>query len=459
MLASINPYNGVLLKEYALHTSTEINAILEQAEISFSNFKNTPFETKAAYFLNCAEQLRIQKLDLATLITLEMGKPIQEAIAEVEKCAQVCEYYADNAEDFLSDEIIASDAGSSFVSYEPLGVILAIMPWNFPLWQVFRFAAPTLMAGNVAILKHASNVPQCAEAIEKIFMESGFPKFVFSNIFCNSQHIPSIIENPIIKAVTITGSEKAGASVASFAGKNIKKCVLELGGNDAFIVLPDANLEHATNIAAKSRLSNAGQSCIASKRFIIHEEVYDNFLSMLGKKIDAYTTGDPMESTTQLSCLARPDLAKEVHAQVSQCIEQGATLIYGSNHYEDNSSLYKPVILGNVNSGVLAYHEEIFGPVFSTIKFKTIDEAIAIANDSKYGLGGSVWSKNINEATRIARKIDSGAVFINGLVKSDPRLPFGGIKNSGYGRELSLLGIMEFVNAKTIWVGEVVANS
>lgn len=452
MLISSNPYNGEILKQYPINTDIEIIEIIDATQNAYLNFRNTTFEDRAELFINCSENLRIQKLDLAKLITSEMGKPIEESIAEIEKCAQVCEYYADNAQGFLEDETIDSDASNSFISYEPLGVILAIMPWNFPFWQVFRFAAPTLMAGNAAILKHASNVPQCAKAIEDIFISSGFPSNVFSNIFCHSSQVEQIIANKNIKAITITGSEKAGASVAKFAGQNIKKTVLELGGNDAFIVLADADIDLATNIAVKSRLSNAGQSCIASKRFIIEAAVLDEFTNTLISKIKLIKSGNPIENTTQIGPLARPDLAKEVHLQVNNCIKNGAKLLYGTNEYIEDTAFYNPVVLGEVNASILAYHEEIFGPVFSIISVENEQEAIKIANDSTYGLGGSIWTKNTEKGIKLAKKIESGAVFINGLVKSDPRLPFGGIKNSGYGRELSLLGIMEFVNAKTIWV-------
>lgn len=452
MLFSINPYSGEVLTQFELHSTFEIDSKISNAQFAFEKFKQTTFAKRASLFKNCAENLRIQKLDLAKIITSEMGKPITESIAEIEKCAQVCEYYSENAEDFLSDESIDSDASNSFISYEPLGVILAIMPWNFPFWQVFRFAAPSLMAGNVAILKHASNVPQCAIAIEKLFIESGFMQGVLTNIFCESSNIEKLIAKHEIKAVTITGSEKAGISVAKNAGANLKKSVLELGGNDAFIVLADADIELATSVALKSRLSNAGQSCIAAKRFIIEEIILEPFLNCLIEKIKSFKTGNPIEYSTMLGPLARPDLAKEVHDQVNQCLKNGATLLFGTNEYKNGSAKYEPVILGNVSQDILAYHEEIFGPVFSIIKVKNEEEAIQIANDSKFGLGGSVWTKSSQKGIDIARKIESGAVFINGLVKSDPRLPFGGIKNSGYGRELSLLGIMEFVNAKTIWV-------
>ena len=452
MLVSTNPFNGEILKEYHFHSALEQDVLISTAQQVFSSFKNTSFEERARLFCDCAENLRIQKLDLAKLITAEMGKPIQEAIAEVEKCAQVCEYYADNAEDFLAEESIDSDAGISYVRYEPIGVVLAIMPWNFPFWQVFRFATPTIMAGNTVLLKHASNVPQCAEAIEKIFIDSGFPKGIFSNIFCKSEDVKNIISNTTIKAVTITGSEKAGASVAENAGKHLKKTVLELGGNDAFIVLADADLALAVTTAIKSRLSNAGQSCIAAKRFIIEASVMEKFTSLLIEKIKEIIIGNPIESTTQMATLARNDLAKEVHLQVSQCIKDGATLLYGNNSYIEGTANYAPVVLGNINKETLAYHEEIFGPVFSIIAVANETEAIAIANDSKFGLGASIWTSDHEKGMALAKEIEAGAVFINGLVKSDPRLPFGGIKNSGYGRELSLLGIMEFVNAKTVWV-------
>ena len=385
-------------------------------------------------------------------MTLEMGKPISQAEAEAEKCAWVCDYYADNAESILKEEFIQTDASESYVRFDPLGVVLAVMPWNFPFWQVFRFAAPALMAGNVGILKHASNVPMCAEAIENIFLEAGFPEGAFKNLVISSKPVKNIIDNPLVKAATLTGSENAGRNVAERSGKNLKKTVMELGGSDPFIILPDADLEKASSVAVTARMINNGQSCIAAKRFIITEAVYDEFLELFLSKMQAVKMGDPMNPETELGPLARKDLMLELDEQVKQSVEAGAEILTGGKPVDGKGYFYPPTVLVNIGKGSPAYEQELFGPVASVIKAKDEADAIRIANDTDFGLGASLWTNNIQHAKELAKEIESGSVFINGLVKSDPRLPFGGIKISGYGRELSHYGIKEFVNIKTVWI-------
>jgi succinate-semialdehyde dehydrogenase/glutarate-semialdehyde dehydrogenase len=381
-----------------------------------------------------------------------MGKPITQAIAEVEKCALVCEYYSDNAEKILKEEIIQTDASQSYVRFDPFGIVLAIMPWNFPFWQIFRFAAPALMAGNVALLKHASNVPMSALAIEEIFMEAGFPQNIFKTLLISSSLIKEIIDNPLIKAVTLTGSESAGKKVAQFCGSKLKKTVLELGGSDPFIVLDDANVDEAVKTAVTARLINNGQSCIAAKRFIVVGKIYHEFEKKFVEAMSKVKIGDPMNKETELGPIAREDLLNELDGQVKKSVEKGAKVLCGGKRIDRKGFYYEPTILSNLSKGMPAYDEEIFGPVASLIKARDEDDAIRIANDSVFGLGASLWTSNITKAKLLAGKIESGSVFINGMVKSDPRLPFGGIKNSGYGRELSHYGIKEFVNIKTVWI-------
>lgn len=400
---------------------------------------------------NAAVILRKNSDQYAGLMTEEMGKPITQAKAEVEKCAWCCEFYADNAEKFLEDEIVQTDASKSYIRFEPLGVILAVMPWNFPFWQVFRFAAPTLMAGNTAVLKHASNVSGCALAIEKIFEEAGFPKNVFRTLLVPSKNIESIIGNPNIAAVTITGSSSAGKSVASLSGKYLKKCVLELGGSDPFIVLDDVDVESCAVTAAGARIINTGQSCIAAKRFIVLEKIADQFEAAMVKKMESMVIGDPMDSKTEVGPMAREDLLLNLDKQVQDSIKKGAKLLIGGKRLNREGYFYAPTILSNVTKGMPAYDEEIFGPVASIIRVKDVEEAITVANDTIYGLGASVWTKDQKKGEEIAKQIQAGAVFVNGIVKSDPRLPFGGIKQSGFGRELGTYGIKEFVNVQAVW--------
>ena len=452
-IRSINPFNNELLKEFKEHSQKEIDAILVNSGKAFEAWKYSSFAERSSLMKRCSANLLENKTRIAGLISLEMGKPMGQSIAEVEKCAAACEFYAENAESFLKDEFIESDASKSLVSFEPLGCILAVMPWNFPLWQVFRFAAPALMAGNVALLKHSSNVPQCSLAIEQIFRESGFPENVFQTLLIGSSKVSYLIEHPVVKATTLTGSEKAGSEVAMIAGKNIKKSVLELGGSDCFIVLKDADLDKTAKVAVKSRMINTGQSCIAAKRFIVEEEVYDEFLQMMKENMETLKIGNPLDEATELGPIAREDLAVGLLKQVEESVKKGAKIFWGGGRPSQKGAFVNPVILTDVKPGIPAYEEEFFGPVAIVLKAKDEDDAIRIANDSKFGLGGSIWTKNSEKGVALARRVEAGAVFVNGMVKSDPRLPFGGIKKSGYGRELSYFGIREFVNIKTIWVG------
>jgi len=452
-MKSINPTLNSLIREYPEHSAEEAASIVVKTLQAGLKWKETSFAYRAGLFNALAALLRSDKERLARLMTEEMGKIIRESNAEIEKCATVCDYYAEHAESMLRDEIVPTDASRSMIVFQPLGVILAIMPWNFPFWQVFRFAAPSLMAGNTALLKHASNVPGCALAIEDLFIRAGFPANVFSTLMIPSTMAEAIVTNPGVAAVTLTGSGPAGSSVASAAAKHIKKAVLELGGSDAFIVMDDAELDKAVNTAITARMLNQGQSCIAAKRFIIHESVADEFTARLLAAVSELKVGDPMDPDTRIGPLARPDLVTDIENQVRRSLEAGASLICGGERPARTGCYYLPTILGNVKKGMPVYHEETFGPVFSIIKVESEEEAIAVANDSEFGLGGSVWTGNRDRGEYIARKLETGAVFVNGLMRSDPRLPFGGIKQSGYGRELAACGIKEFVNIKSIWIG------
>ena len=449
---SINPANGNTLGETASFTATQLEAALNAAAAAAPHWRAQSLPERCRLLRTAATVLRRRAAELARLITLEMGKPIRESRAEIEKSALGCEYYADSAAAFLADEVIASDAGRSLVAYQPLGTVLAIMPWNFPFWQVFRFAAPALAAGNTGLLKHASNVPQCALAIESVFREAGFPEGVFTSLMIPSAEVAHLIEDRRIHAVTLTGSEPAGRQVAATAGAHIKKSVLELGGSDAFVVLEDADLEQAVATAVTSRFLNTGQSCIAAKRFIVVEAVAGEFLTRFRTAVEALVTGDPLQEGTQLGPLARVDLRDELHRQVVESISQGAVAVTGCNPEAGAGAYYQASILDRVRPGIRAYHEELFGPVASVIRALDEEDAVRIANDTDFGLGGSVWTRDNARGERVARQLECGSAFVNGLVKSDPRLPFGGIKHSGYGRELSRLGIHEFVNAKTVWI-------
>ena len=444
---SIFPYTQETIAEYPLMDDIAVNKSIAAAEEAYAVWKNSSFLQRTTVLKNAAAILKRDRDALATLITNEMGKVIGEAKAEVEKCAYVCEYYAEHAEIFLKDESLEAGYAKSFISYEPIGAVLAIMPWNFPFWQVFRYAAPTLMTGNVTLLKHAPNVCGCAKIIEQIFIEAGAPKGVFQTLIIDTLAVEKLLETNIVQAVTLTGSEKAGSSVAALAGKNIKKSLLELGGSDALIVLPDADMKNAAAVALQSRMLNAGQSCIGSKRFIVLQDAMDSFLHQLNELIKNFKQGNPFDNDVTTGPMARIDLVENLQRQLQQSIKQGAQLQFGG---EVNNCNFTPSLLLNVQKGMAAFEQETFGPLAAVITAKDEAEAIALANNSQYGLGGSIWTKDIDKGIALARKINTGAVFINSLVKSDPRLPFGGIKKSGYGRELGRQGILEFVNAKTI---------
>lgn len=451
-IETINPTTGKSEKKFSEISKEELLRKINSAEAAFNSWQKTDFDFRKSKMLNAASILRNEKEKFGKLLTLEMGKTLLQAIAEVEKCAWVCEYYAENAQTILQKEIIQTDADESFVRFDPLGVILAVMPWNFPFWQVFRFAAPALMAGNTALLKHASNVPQCALAIEEIFNRAGFPENVFQTLLIGSSLVDDVIKHPFVKAATLTGSEPAGRSVASACGKLLKKTVMELGGSDPFIVLDDADLQTAVNVAVTARLINNGQSCIAAKRFIVVKNIYDDFINLFVDKMKSVKVGDPFANETELGPIAREDLLFDLLSQIEKSVSNGAKILCGGKRIEREGFFLEPTILANIKKGMPAYHEEIFGPVAILIKAEDEDDAIQIANDTDFGLGASVWTKDKNRIEKFSREIQSGSVFVNGLVKSDPRLPFGGIKNSGYGRELSHYGIKEFVNIKTVWI-------
>jgi succinate-semialdehyde dehydrogenase/glutarate-semialdehyde dehydrogenase len=448
-IKSINPYNGKVLNTYTELSDKQLVQKLEKSSKAFEKWRKVPLKERASLMKNVGQVLRENVEEYAKMITLEMGKPIKESRAEVNKCAWVCDYYAENAEAFLADEMIKTDAQKSFVHKEPIGTVLAIMPWNFPFWQVFRFAAPTLTAGNVGLLKHASNVLGCSKEIEGVFKKAGFPKDVFQSLIVNHDKIEKIIENDIVKAVTLTGSEKAGSAVAQISGKHIKKSLLELGGSNAFIVWDDADIDKTVATALTARMLNCGQSCIAAKRFILMEGIYDEFVEKFTKGVIEIKSGDPMEEETKIGPLAREDLADELQKQVKASIKKGAKLILGG---KQNGAYHEPTILGNVKPGMPAFDEETFGPLAAMIKVKTIEEAFRLSEQSKFGLGVTVCTSNIEKALEYVGAVSDGAYFINELVKSDPRLPFGGQKRSGYGRELAKDGMMEFVNRKTVYV-------
>jgi len=400
--------------------------------------------------IRAAELLEAEKRQLGELMTLEMGKPIAAAIAEAEKCAAACRYYAANAQSFLADRPVETDGGESWVAFQPLGVVLSIMPWNFPFWQVFRFAAPALMAGNVGILKHSSNVPQCALAIEEIFRRAGFADGVFQTFLVGSEAVEKIVADPRIAAVTLTGSEGAGRSVAGAAGKHLKKCVVELGGSDPFVVMPSADLDAAVSTAVTARMINNGQSCIAAKRFIVHTDIYDAFLKQFVARVSAIRIGDPMDEQTQLGPLATSGIRDELDAQVRTSVSKGAKILTGGKKLDRDGYFYAPTVLVDIPAESPAAQEELFGPVASVFRAKDLDEAIALANGTRFGLGASAWTRDGREESRFIEEIESGLLFINGMVASDPRLPFGGVKSSGFGRELGEFGIQEFVNIKTV---------
>jgi acyl-CoA reductase-like NAD-dependent aldehyde dehydrogenase len=450
---SINPATEETLASFEINTENQIQLALEKSEKTFKTWRRETFSKRAALMKKAAEYLRFNKTRFSGIITAEMGKPIVESEAEVEKCAWNLDYYAENAEYHLKADIRNSDATESFIQYTPLGVILAIMPWNYPFWQVFRFAAPALMAGNTALLKHASNVPQCAKGIEEVFRESGFPEGAFQALLVPGSGVATIIEHPVIAAVTITGSEFAGSIVASNAGRALKKTVMELGGSDPFIVLEDADLGLAVKAGILARYQNTGQSCIAAKRFIIVESVFDEYLDRFVDAVKTLEVGDPMNRSTQIGPLARPEFVADLERQVQSTIHQGAKVVAGGQPCAGKGYYFQPTALTNVLPDMTAGCEEVFGPVAAMIRARTTEDAIQLANRTPYGLGSSLWTSDIASAKKLARTIEAGQVFINGIVASDPRLPFGGVKQSGYGRELSELGIREFVNIQTVWIG------
>lgn len=450
-LRSINPTTETLIKEFDELSQAAIDQKLAAAQTAYESWRTTSMAERSKLLHKAAEVLRQKKSDIAHIITNEIGKTLAASEAEIEKCAAVCDYYADNAETFLSPETIESDASRSYVRFEPLGVILAVMPWNFPLWQVFRFLAPALMAGNVGVLKHASNAQMSAEAIENVIIEAGFPDNTFQNLAISSGKVEYVIDSQFVQAVTLTGSEHAGSQVAMQAGKEIKKAVLELGGSDPFVVLDDANIDDAVEAAVTGRMQfNAGQSCISAKRFIVSQSIAKEFIDKLVTAVGELTTGDPNDEATNVGPLVNEQGLKTIDEQVKTSVENGAALLAGGEKLDRSGFFYAPTVLASVTKGMPVYDEEVFGPVFPVITFADEDEAIRIANDTRYGLGATIFSGSVERALKLAERIDSGQVFINQPVKSDPRLPFGGIKKSGFGRELSHFGIREFVNVKTI---------
>jgi succinate-semialdehyde dehydrogenase/glutarate-semialdehyde dehydrogenase len=451
-IASINPATGETIKTYDAMTPEAAAAAVAQAHKTWQSWRTTPFGARARPMKKTAEILRGRKNELAKLMATEMGKPLKQGAAEVEKCALGCDYYADNAEAHLAPETIKTENSKSYVAFEPLGVVLAVMPWNFPLWQVYRFAAPALMAGNVGVLKHASNVPGCALVIEEIFTQAGFPEGAFRTLLIGNKQVQAVIEHPLVRAVTLTGSTAAGKTVAAQAAAVLKKTVLELGGSDPYVVLEDANLDHAVQTCVNSRLINSGQSCIAAKRFVVVEPVLAAFTDRFVALMKTKKVGDPLNEGTDVGPQARRDLRDDLHKQVIASIERGATLLLGGEVPPGNGAYYPATVLADVKPGVPAYDEELFGPVAAVIGAKDEEDAVRIANDTIFGLGAAVFTKDAKRGERIARKLEAGATFVNSSVASDPRLPFGGIKESGYGRELGSYGIKEFVNVKTVCV-------
>ena len=450
---SINPANGKQLKKYRAHTTEQVEKKITQTHNAWLKWKEISFDERAKLLVNLGKKLLERKDELAKLMALEMGKPLAQGVAEIEKCASACEYYAANAQSHLKDQIIKTEAAKSYVTFQPIGVVLAVMPWNFPFWQVFRFLAPALAAGNCGVLKHASNVPGCALAIEELVEQAGFPKNVFQTLLISNTEVNKVIENKYIKAVTLTGSTNAGKKVAEKAGSELKKTVLELGGSDAYIILEDADLPKAAEICVTSRLINSGQSCIAAKRFIVVKSVEKEFTRLFLEQMQQRVMGDPLDKSTHIGPQARVDLRDELHEQVKQSIAKGAKCILGGELPTGNNAFYSPTILTNVKKGMPAYDEELFGPVAAIISAIDEADAIHIANDSVFGLGGAVFTKDKKRGELIAAtKLEAGSCFVNSLVKSDPRLPFGGIKESGYGRELGIFGIHEFVNIKTVYI-------
>lgn len=453
-MATVNPATGELVRAFEPLDVSEVGRALERAADTFRTYRRTSYVQRARWMARAAEILDAEKVEFGRLMALEMGKPARAGADEAAKCAWACRYYAENAERFLADESVETGAAYSYVRYQPIGPILAVMPWNFPFWQVFRFAAPALMAGNVGLLKHASNVPQCALAIEDMHRRAGFPEGVFRTLLIGSDLVPRIIEDDRIAAVTLTGGEPAGASVAAACGKAIKKTVLELGGSDPFIVMPSADLDGAARTAVKARIINNGQSCIAAKRFIVADAIYPEFERRFVEGMSGLRVGDPLDEATDIGPLATEDILNGLDEQVQRTVGAGARLLLGGRRLEQPGFYYAPTVLVDIPRDSPAYREELFGPVASLFRVRDVGEAITLANDTRFGLGASAWTQDEQERERFADELDSGLVFINGMVASDPRLPFGGVKRSGYGRELAAFGIREFVNVKTVWVQE-----
>jgi succinate-semialdehyde dehydrogenase/glutarate-semialdehyde dehydrogenase len=452
-IETLNPADGTVLARYAVDDEARIDAALARSREAYAGWRTTSFAQRAELVRRLARHLRSKKHAIAKIATLEMGKPLAEAEAEVEKCAWNCDFYAENAQRFLAEERAESTAAESYVAFRPLGVVLAIMPWNFPYWQVYRFAAPALMAGNVAVLKHAANVTGCALEMQEQFDACGFPAGAFTTIVVAGRDMERVVADPRVAAVTLTGSEAAGSAVAATAGKHLKKTVLELGGSDAFVVLADADVDAAAQTAARSRYQNAGQSCIAAKRFIVEAPVYDAFVAALAAAARALRVGDPLDPATQMGPLARRDLCEELHRQVRASAALGAEVVAGGELPPGPGSFYPPTVLAGVTDAMPVFREETFGPVAAVVRARDAAEAVALANDSEFGLGGNLWTRDVERARGIAAEFESGGVFINGMTMSDPRLPFGGVKKSGYGRELAAFGIREFTNVQTVWIG------
>ena len=450
-IASINPATGETLRRFEPLSAAALGDKLELAWKTFPRYRRTSFAQRATWLANAARILDDGKQEFGRIMTAEMGKTVKSAVAEAEKCAWACRYYAENGERHLADEDIATNASRSFVRYQPLGVVLAVMPWNFPFWQVFRFAAPALMAGNVGLLKHASNVPECALAIEEILRRAGFPEGAFQTLLIGADQTATVLADARVAAATLTGSEPAGRSVASLCGDRIKKTVLELGGSDPFIVMPSADLDEAVSVAVKARTINNGQSCIAAKRFIVGESIYEEFERRFVEQMRALKVGDPMAAETDVGPLATGAIRAELHAQVERAVSSGARLLLGGRMMGGPGFYYEPTVLAGVSRQSDVFREELFGPVAMLFRVRDAAEAIEVANDSPFGLGSSVWTRDAAERERFIDEIQAGAVFVNGMVASDPRLPFGGVKHSGYGRELGAFGIREFVNIKTVW--------
>ena len=454
MFQSINPYTGAVIFEHAEHTAQQVENLINSTHQTFLKWKRFSFQQRGDLFRKLSAILRKDKETFATLITMEMGKIISESRAEIEKCAWLCDHYADHAEEMLKPEIFKTDAGKSYLRFDPLGIVYGIMPWNFPFWQAFRAAVPTMMAGNTFILKHAPNVIGTAKAIEQLFLKAGFPENTFTNLIIPVELSEKVIAHPFVEGVTLTGSQHAGKIVAAQAGKYLKKSVLELGGSDPYIVLKDAEFNISCKTGVCSRFLNAGQVCISAKRFIVEKAILDQFVEEQKKLLESMVLGDPMKEDTEMGPMARPDLLENIENQVNRSVEMGARILCGGHRHDNNSLFYEPTLIHHVTKGMPVYDEETFGPVSVVIPAKDPEDAIRLANDTSYGLGASLWTRDLELAERLAGQIEAGAVFINGMTKSDPRLPFGGTKRSGYGRELAYPGIREFVNQKTVWIAQ-----